>query len=95
MAGRITIEEISITGFRAYLANQTIKLRDGKIVRSLAVYAPNAKGKSSLVDAIDFYLSNEGTLARLGLRRSGTHAGPQALEHVKARQKGQIGRAHV
>jgi hypothetical protein len=88
MAGRITIEEISITGFRAYLANQTIKLRDGKIVRSLAVYAPNAKGKSSLVDAIDFYLSNEGTLARLGLRRSGTHAGPQALEHVKARQKG-------
>ena len=88
MASRITIEELSIAGFRAYLEGQTIRLREGNTTKSLAVYAPNAKGKSSLVDAIDFYLSNEGTLERLGLRRSGTQAGPEALEHVKAREKG-------
>ena len=88
MASRITIEELSIAGFRAYLEEQSIRLHEGSTAKSLAVYAPNAKGKSSLVDAIDFYLSNDGTLARLGLRRSGTHAGPEALEHVKAREQG-------
>jgi len=78
------IQSISLQGFRAYLAEQTFELPDGK---SLAIYAPNAKGKSSLVDAIEFFFSAQGTLKRLGERKSGTQAGPEALEHVLADQK--------
>lgn len=76
--------EISLQGFRAYLAPQSFDLRPGK---SLAVFAPNAKGKSSLVDAIEVFFSESGTLTRLGLKKSDTKAGPEALEHVAAEKK--------
>lgn len=78
------IQSISLQGFRAYLAEQTFELGPGV---SLAIYAPNAKGKSSLVDAIEFFFSPHGSLRRLGERRSGTQAGPDALEHVQAEEK--------
>ena len=55
---------------------------------SLAIFAPNAKGKSSLVDAFEYYFSEDATLQRLGLRASQTQTGPAALEHVKAREYG-------
>jgi len=54
---------------------------------SLGIYAPNAKGKSSLIDAVEFFFSTHGSLRRLGERRSGTQAGPDALEHVLAEEK--------
>lgn len=76
-----TLQSIQLQGFRAYLARQEFDLRPGK---SLAVFAPNAKGKSSLIDAVEVFFSETGSLERLGTRRSGTHAGPDALEHVHA-----------
>ncbi len=88
MAEIITVSEISIAGFRAFLQPQSFTLRRGDTPLSLAVFAPNAKGKSSLVDAIEFFFSSDGTLARLGLRRSGTHAGRDALGHVEAENAG-------
>ena len=51
---------------------------------SLAIFAPNAKGKSSLVDAIEYYFSPDATLERLGQRAGQSQAGPGALEHIKA-----------
>ena len=87
MAG-ITIERLSIAGFRAYLREQEVALRQGARPKSLAVFAPNAKGKSSLVDALEFFFSEDGTLERLGQRRSGRQAGREALEHVKAQAEG-------
>src|ERR1035437_778053 len=78
------LREISLHGFRAYLAKQTFDLSPNK---SMAVFAANAKGKSSLVDAVEFFFSSDGTLRRLGERRSGTHAGPDALAHVQAEKK--------
>ena len=76
--------ELSLQGFRAYLAQKSFDLRPGK---SLAVFAPNAKGKSSLVDAIEVFFSESGTLKRLGPKKSDTKAGPEALEHVAAETK--------
>ncbi len=87
MAG-ITIERLTISGFRAYLHQQEVALRQHATPKSLAVLAPNAKGKSSLVDALEFFFSEEGTLERLGQRRSGRQAGREALEHVKAQDQG-------
>ncbi len=67
MAG-ITIERLTIAGFRAYLHEQEVTLRQHATPKSLAVFAPNAKGKSSLVDALEFFFSEDGTLERLGQR---------------------------
>jgi hypothetical protein len=86
MPENITISEISIAGFRAFLRPQSFTLRRNDTPLSLAVFAPNAKGKSSLVDAIEFFFSSDGTLARLGVRRSGTQAGRDALGHVEAEE---------
>jgi hypothetical protein len=89
MAERITIDRFTVSGFRVYLKEQIFRLNENGKPRSLAVFAPNAKGKSSLVDALEFFFSEEGTLKRLGQRRSGTQAGLEALEHVRAQDAGQ------
>ena len=88
MTATITIDSFDVQGFRAYLRPQSFSLRNGNKPISLAVFAPNAKGKSSLVDAFEYYFSEDATFQRLGQRASQTQAGPTALEHVKA---GEIG----
>ena len=92
MTDPITIEAFEIAGFRAYLEPQTFTLGTSKRRKSLVVYAPNATGKSSLIDAFEFYFSDKGSLSRLGQRVSPTQAGPKAMEHVLAKSKGVSGR---
>ena len=82
---QINLEKLSISGFRAFLKEQHFLLSQKGNPKSLAVFAPNAKGKSSLVDAIEYFFSQDGTLKRIGLRRSGTQAGKEAIEHYKAK----------
>jgi hypothetical protein len=79
-----SLQEIALQGFRAYLVPQLFDLRPGK---SLGVFASNAKGKSSLVDAVEVFFSESGSLDRLGSKKSDTKAGPEALEHVSAGKK--------
>ena len=88
MSEKITISHISITGFRAFMKRQSFDLQKKNQPISLAIFAPNAKGKSSFVDALEFFLSPDGTLKRLGIRKSGTQAGREALEHIKAQKTG-------
>lgn len=44
-------------------------------------------GKSSLVDSLEYYFSQKGTLERLGRKKSETNAGPDAIRHVDADKK--------
>lgn len=88
MDPKISIEKISIQGFRAYLKPQHFELHRGSNPLCLAIYAPNAKGKSSMADAFEFYFSDKSTLSRLGERAVHTNAGRSALENVNARFKG-------
>ena len=88
MTQAIAIEGFRVTGFRAYLAGQAFSLYRGNTPLSLAVFAPNAKGKSGLVDAFEFYFSENATLRRLGIRQAEGNAGRLALEHVDAQAKG-------
>lgn len=83
MSEEIHLDRIRLAGFRAYLKEQEFSFYE-KRPKSLAIFAPNAKGKSSLVDALEFFFSQEGTLERLGERTSGSKPGRQPLEHVKA-----------
>lgn len=82
MATPPRLKKLTLSGFRAYLSEQNIDF--GKSGNSLVVAAPNGKGKSSLVDAIEFLFSKEGLVERLGKVRSGTQAGKDALVHHAA-----------
>lgn len=84
----VNVEKIELQGFRAYLEPQTLDLASGKTKLSMAIFGPNAKGKSSLVDAFEYYFSVDGTLERLGLVSAQTNAGPLAMKHVAADAKG-------
>ncbi|MBS4009780.1 MAG: AAA family ATPase [Roseovarius sp.] len=69
---------LGLTGFRAYLQPKTF---DFSKKRCLAIFAPNGRGKSSVIDALEFVLSKDGTLERLGQRAVNNQAGPIALAH--------------
>jgi recombinational DNA repair ATPase RecF len=79
-----TLDSLQLSGFRAYLIPKTF---DFGIKRSLAVFAPNGSGKSSIVDALEFMLSEDGTLERLGVRTIDNNAGVAALAHNLAAEK--------
>lgn len=78
------IRSLSIQAFRAYLDPRSF---DFSKQRSLAVFAPNGFGKSSLIDALEFAFSDEGTLRRLGVRAVQNKAGVAALEHDLAKDR--------
>lgn len=78
------IRTLTLQGFRAYLEPRTF---DFSKQRSLAVFAPNGFGKSSLVDGLEFVFSDKGTLNRIGERAIHNNAGPIALAHDLAEGK--------
>jgi len=78
MTDPYVLNSLTVSGFRAYLQPKTFDF-SGK--KSLAIFAPNGKGKSSLVDALEFMFSDEGTLERIGIRTINNNAGVVALPH--------------
>lgn len=78
------LRTLLVQGFRAYLEP---KIFDFKNQRSLAVFAPNGHGKSSLIDALEFAFSNDGALERLGVRAIHNKAGVSALSHHLAEER--------
>ncbi len=78
------IRSLTLQGFRAYLDPRTF---DFSKQRSLAVFAPNGFGKSSLIDGLEFVFSEKGTLTRIGERAIHNNAGPVALAHDLAEKK--------
>lgn len=75
---------LELSGFRAYLLPKTF---DFSTKRCLAVFAPNGNGKTSIVDALEFMFSKEGTLERIGVRTINNNAGVVALAHNLAAEK--------
>lgn len=83
MADPYFLKSLSLTGFRAYLQPRTF---DFSKKRCMAIFAPNGSGKSSVIDALEFMLSKDGTLERLGQRAFNNQAGPSALAHNLAEE---------
>ncbi|MCK1606510.1 AAA family ATPase [Bradyrhizobium sp. 166] len=77
------LQSLELSGFRAYLQPKTF---DFSNKRCLAIFAPNGSGKSSVIDALEFMFSKDGTLERLGLRTINNQAGPVALAHNLAEE---------
>lgn len=83
MANPYFLQSLKLAGFRAYLQPKTF---DFSKKRCLAIFAPNGNGKSSVIDALEFMFSKDGTLERLGLRAINNQAGPGALAHNLAEE---------
>lgn len=83
MADSYFLQSLELSGFRAYLQPKTF---DFSKKRCLAIFAPNGSGKSSVIDALEFMFSKDGTLERLGLRTINNQAGPVALAHNLAEE---------
>lgn len=83
MADPYFLQSLSLCGFRAYLQPKTF---DFSKKRCLAIFAPNGSGKSSVIDALEFMFSKDGTLERLGQRTINNQAGPIALAHNLAEE---------
>lgn len=77
------LRSLGLAGFRAYLQPKTF---DFSKKRCLAIFAPNGSGKSSVIDALEFMFSKDGTLERLGQRAINNQAGPVALVHNLAEE---------
>lgn len=77
------LQSLGLSGFRAYLQQKTF---DFSKKRCLAIFAPNGSGKSSVIDALEFMFSEDGTLERLGQRAINNQAGPAALAHNLAEE---------
>jgi energy-coupling factor transporter ATP-binding protein EcfA2 len=77
------IHSLRLTGFRAYLRPKTFDFSEK---RCLAIFAPNGYGKSSVIDALEFMFSTDGTLERLGQRTIHNQAGPAALAHNQSEE---------
>lgn len=83
MADPYFLQSLGLSGFRAYLQPKTF---DFSKKRCLAIFAPNGSGKSSVIDALEFMFSEDGTLERLGQRAINNQAGPVALAHNLAEE---------
>jgi energy-coupling factor transporter ATP-binding protein EcfA2 len=83
MADSYFLQSLGLAGFRAYLQPKTF---DFSKKRCLAIFAPNGSGKSSVIDALEFMFSKDGTLERLGQRAINNQAGPVALAHNLAEE---------
>jgi recombinational DNA repair ATPase RecF len=77
------LTSLRLSGFRAYLDPKTFNLSKKTC---LAIFAPNGSGKSSVIDALEFMFSKDGTLERLGLRAINNNAGFAALAHNLAEE---------
>lgn len=85
MADPTLFHSLTLEGFRAYLQSKTFDFSNKP---SLAIFAPNGLGKSSVIDALEFLFSEHGTLDRLGQRTLNNQAGPSALAHNGAQAAG-------
>lgn len=77
------LHSLGLAGFRAFLQQKSF---DFSKKRNLAIFAPNGNGKSSVIDALEFIFSRDGTLERLGLRTINNNAGFVALAHNLAEE---------
>ncbi len=78
MADPYFLKSLDLSGFRAYLHPKAFDLSKKRCV---AIFASNGNGKSSVIDALEFMFSEDGTLERLGLRAVNNEVGPAALAH--------------
>jgi DNA repair exonuclease SbcCD ATPase subunit len=83
----MTIERLSIQGFRGFLDRRELPMASGKRATSLCIFGDNGCGKSSVGDAVEFFFSPDGILSRLKKSQTENNAGISATRHALAAKK--------
>jgi hypothetical protein len=80
----ITVSKIVIQGVKGIL--KPIELSLGKASKpcSLAIFAPNACGKSGIADALEYFFDEKGEVQHLGIRADSETGGKVAIPHIHA-----------
>lgn len=89
------IDRIVLDGVRAYNDRQEIVLSDTTPKKNLVIFAQNGLGKSSIVDALEYFFSDDGVIERFGKINSDTKAGRDSIVHVDAAAQGRTGRVEL
>ena len=83
------VTKLNIQGIKGVLdRGGDFELGRERSPRSIAIYAPNACGKSSYADAVEYLFSEEGSVGHLGTGEASERGGRQALSHVLAEERG-------
>ncbi len=85
-----TVVRFSIAGIKGVLdQGGELPFGTSKSPKSLAVFAPNACGKSGYADAVEYFFSRDGLVQHLGKGHADSeHGGKHALLHVLAKERG-------
>lgn len=83
----MNITRLSIQGFRGFLDHRELPMANGRRATSLCVFGDNGCGKSSIGDAVEFFFSTDGILARLKKSQTENNAGISATRHALAVKK--------
>ena len=89
------VARIVLDGVRAYNDRQDIVLSDTAPKKNLVLFAQNGLGKSSIVDALEYFFSDDGVIERFGKINSDTKAGRESILHVDAATEGRTGRVEL
>jgi hypothetical protein len=80
----IRVSKITIQGVKGIL--KPIEVSLGKVSKpcSLAIFAPNACGKSGIADALEYFFNEKGEVDHLGIKGDSERGGKPALPHIHA-----------
>jgi hypothetical protein len=82
-------KKLGIQGIKGVLdRGGDFELAEERSPRSIAIYAPNACGKSSYADAVEYLFSAEGSVGHLGTGGASERGGRQAIPHVLVEERG-------
>jgi len=84
------VSELNIQGVKGVLDRAgDFRLARKRSPRSIAIYAPNACGKSGYADAVEYLFSEDGGVDHLGKGGPDSeHGGKHAIPHVLAQERG-------
>lgn len=80
----INISKIIIQGIKGILKPVELSLGKASKPCSLAIFAPNACGKSGIADALEYFFDEKGEVDHLGIRFDSETGGKAAIPHIYA-----------
>lgn len=81
---QISVNKIVIQGIKGILKPVELSLGKSSKPCSLAIFAPNACGKSGIADALEYFFDERGEVDHLGIKGDSEKGGKPALPHIHA-----------
>lgn len=82
----IRVRKIAIQGIKGVLKPIELSLGKSSNPCSLAIFAPNACGKSGIADALEYFFDEKGEVEHLGIKSDSETGGKAAIPHIHAKK---------